>query len=151
MTDKSLQKLYPGKPLDTFFFTSECVSEGHPDKICDQVSDTILDECLKQDPHSKVALETATKTGVIYLLGEITTKAVVDFQTSVRNTIKWIGFDHSSKGFDYDTCGVVVQIEQQSPDIAQGAMLEEMKIILVLEIKDICSVMLPTKLMSVCL
>jgi S-adenosylmethionine synthetase len=120
MTDKSIQKLYPGKPLDTFFFTSECVSEGHPDKICDQVSDTILDECLKQDPQSKVALETATKTGVIYLLGEITTKAIVDFQTSVRNTIKWIGFDHSSKGFDYDTCGVIVQIEQQSPDIAQG-------------------------------
>jgi len=117
--DKSVQ-LYPGKPLDRFFFTSECVSEGHPDKICDQVSDTILDECLRQDPHSKVALETATKTGVIYLLGEITTKAIVDFQTSVRNTIKWIGFDHSSKGFDYDTCGVVVQIEQQSPDIAQG-------------------------------
>jgi len=117
--DKSLQ-LYPGKPLDTFFFTSECVSEGHPDKICDQVSDTILDECLKQDPNSKVAIETATKTGVIYLLGELTTKAIVDFQTSVRNTIKWIGFDSSEKGFDYDSCGVVVQIEQQSPDIAQG-------------------------------
>jgi len=117
---KELIKLKPGQPLDTFFFTSECVSEGHPDKICDQVSDTILDECLKQDPNSKVALETATKTGVIYLLGELTTKAIVDFQTSVRNTIKWIGFDSSIKGFDYDTCGVVVQIEQQSPDIAQG-------------------------------
>jgi len=117
---KELTKYYPGQPLETFFFTSECVSEGHPDKICDQVSDTILDECLKQDPNSKVALETATKTGVIYLLGELTTKAIVDFQTSVRNTIKWIGFDSSVKGFDYDTCGVVVQIEQQSPDIAQG-------------------------------
>jgi len=75
---------------------------------------------LKQDPYSKVAIETATKTGVIYLLGELTTKAIVDFQVSVRNTIKWIGFDSSIKGFDYDTCGVVVQIEQQSPDIAQG-------------------------------
>jgi len=117
---KEVTKYYPGQPLETFYFTSECVSEGHPDKICDQVSDTILDECLKQDPDSKVALETATKTGVIYLLGELTTKAIVDFQTSVRNTIKWIGFDSSVKGFDYDTCGVVVQIEQQSPDIAQG-------------------------------
>jgi len=117
---KEVQKFSPGQPLETFFFTSECVSEGHPDKICDQVSDTILDECLKQDPNSKVAIETATKTGVIYLLGELTTKAIVDFQTSVRNTIKWIGFDSSEKGFDYDSCGVVVQIEQQSPDIAQG-------------------------------
>jgi S-adenosylmethionine synthetase len=117
---KEIQKFSPGQPLETFFFTSECVSEGHPDKICDQVSDTILDECLKQDPNSKVAIETATKTGVIYLLGELTTKAVVDYQVSVRNTIKWVGFDSSEKGFDYDTCGVVVQIESQSPDIAQG-------------------------------
>jgi len=117
---KEVTKYHPGQPLETFYFTSECVSEGHPDKICDQVSDTILDECLKQDPYSKVAIETATKTGVIYLLGELTTKAIVDFQVSVRNTIKWIGFDSSIKGFDYDTCGVVVQIEQQSPDIAQG-------------------------------
>jgi len=120
MSLEKYKDLKPGQPLDTFYFTSECVSEGHPDKICDQVSDTVLDECLRQDPNSKVALETATKTGVIYLLGEITTKAIVDFQTIVRNTIKWIGFDHHEKGFDYDTCGVVVQIEQQSPDIAQG-------------------------------
>jgi S-adenosylmethionine synthetase len=102
------------------FFTSESVTEGHPDKICDQISDAVLDACLEQDPMSRVACETATKTGFVILLGEITTKAQVNFDVLARQVITGIGYDDSRKGFDGNTCGVLVAIGRQSPDIAQG-------------------------------
>ena len=109
-------------PAGHILFTSESVSEGHPDKICDQVSDAVLDACLEQDPNSRVACETATKTGMIMVLGEITTTAVLDYNKIIRETIKEIGYDDGAKGLDYKSCSVLVAIEQQSPDIAQGVL-----------------------------
>ncbi|MBA3824472.1 MAG: methionine adenosyltransferase, partial [Ktedonobacterales bacterium] len=102
------------------FFTSESVTEGHPDKLCDQISDGVLDALLKQDPMSRVACETATTTGLILVAGEITTEAYVDIPGIVRETVKKIGYTDARMGFDYRTCGVTTAIGQQSPDIAQG-------------------------------
>jgi S-adenosylmethionine synthetase len=102
------------------FFTSESVTEGHPDKLCDQISDAVLDACLEQDPRSRVACEAATKTGFVLLLGEITTKAQLNYDELVRKVVTDIGYDSSEKGFDGNTCGVQVAIAKQSGDIARG-------------------------------
>nr|XP_023913018.1 S-adenosylmethionine synthase 1-like [Quercus suber] len=106
--------------MDTFLFTSESVNEGHPDKLCDQISDAVLDACLEQDPESKVACETCTKTNMVMVFGEITTKANVNYEKIVRDTCRTIGFVSDDVGLDADNCKVLVNIEQQSPDIAQG-------------------------------
>jgi S-adenosylmethionine synthetase len=103
-----------------YLFTSESVTEGHPDKMCDQVSDAILDAILRNDPDARVACETATTTGLVMVLGEITTDTYIDFQTIVRETVRDIGYTKSDYGFDYQTCGTLVSVKGQSPDIAQG-------------------------------
>ena len=102
------------------FFTSESVTEGHPDKICDQISDAILDECIKQDPMSRVGCETCVKTGMVLVAGEITTKAYVDIPKIARQTLKQIGYIKTSQGIEWESCAVLVHLEEQSPDIAQG-------------------------------
>src|SRR5215467_1702161 len=107
-------------PLKDFMFTSESVSEGHPDKMCDQVSDAILDALLTEDPHSRVACETLVKTGMAVVAGEITSKAVVPYSDIARRTIKDIGYTSSDMGFDADTCAVLIAVDRQSPDISQG-------------------------------
>ena len=103
-----------------FLFTSESVTEGHPDKICDQISDAVLDAMMEQDPMSRVACETACTTGMVMIMGEITTNAVVDFQKVVRDTVREIGYDRAKYGFDADTCAVLVTLDKQSTDIAMG-------------------------------
>ena len=103
-----------------YLFTSESVSEGHPDKISDQISDSILDALLKKDPQSRVACETLVTTGLIVISGEVTTKGYVEIPKIARQTIKEIGYTHSEMGFDYETCGVMVTLDEQSPDISQG-------------------------------
>ena len=106
--------------MSKILFTSESVTEGHPDKICDQISDAILDALLAQDPMSRVACETAITTGLVLVMGEVTTTAQVDFQNIIRDTIREIGYDASEKGFDANTCGVMVALDKQSTDIAMG-------------------------------
>ena len=106
--------------MERRLFTSESVTEGHPDKICDQISDAVLDALLTQDPMSRVACETAVTTGLVLVMGEITTEGYVDIQKVVRDTIREIGYDRAKYGFDCDTCGVIVALDEQSPDIAQG-------------------------------
>jgi S-adenosylmethionine synthetase len=107
-------------PVQNYLFTSESVSEGHPDKMCDQISDAILDAHLAQDPHARVACETLAKTGFIVVAGEITSKAHVEVPQLVREVVTEIGYDDSRKGFDGNTCAILAAVEQQSPDISQG-------------------------------
>ncbi|MFR5487040.1 methionine adenosyltransferase [Eubacterium sp.] len=106
--------------MEKRLFTSESVTEGHPDKICDQISDAILDELMRQDPMSRVACETSITTGLVLVMGEITTKGYVDIQKIVRDTVREIGYDRAKYGFDADTCGVIVALDEQSTDIAMG-------------------------------
>jgi len=111
----------------SFLFTSESVTEGHPDKICDKISDALLDEFLRQDPDSRVAVETMTTTGIVVVAGEVTSKAKFDIQDVVRNTIREIGYDKPEYGFDANSCSVLVSIHAQSPDISQGVTANDNK------------------------
>src|SRR5262245_41319531 len=106
--------------MASYLFSSESVTEGHPDKICDQISDAVLDACLKDDPGARVACDTFTQTGFGLVGGEITTSTYVDIPNLVRRVVADIGYTGSDMGFDAETCGVMIAVEQQSPDIAQG-------------------------------
>ena len=106
--------------MEKLLFTSESVTEGHPDKMCDAISDAVLDALMAQDPMSRVACETCTTTGLVMVMGEITTNAYVDIQKIVRDTVKEIGYTKSEYGFDANTCGVMVTLDEQSADIAMG-------------------------------
>ena len=106
--------------MEKVLFTSESVTEGHPDKMCDQISDAVLDALLAQDPMSRVACETATTTGMVLVMGEITSKANIDIQGIVRDTVREIGYDRGKYGFDADTCAVMTVLDKQSADIAMG-------------------------------
>ena len=103
-----------------YLFTSESVTEGHPDKMCDQISDAILDAIIREDPDARVACETATTTGLVVVLGEISTTTYADFQQIVRETVRDIGYTRAEYGFDHETCGVLVSVKEQSSDIAMG-------------------------------
>src|SRR5215468_4922917 len=107
-------------PAKDFLFTSESVSEGHPDKMCDQISDAILDAYLAEDPDSRVACEALTKTGMVVVAGEITSKARVSYNEIVREVVRDIGYTDSTMGFDSETCAIITAVERQSPDISQG-------------------------------
>lgn len=113
--------------LKDYFFTSESVTEGHPDKMCDQISDAVLDAILAIDPKSRVACETLTTTGIVMVAGEVTTTAMIDINTIVRDTVKKIGYDDSNKGFDYKTCSVLASLGKQSPDISMGVTADANK------------------------
>ncbi|MBP5744231.1 MAG: methionine adenosyltransferase, partial [Oscillospiraceae bacterium] len=106
--------------MSHYFFTSESVTEGHPDKICDQISDAVLDAILAEDPMGRVACETTATTGLIHIMGEISTSCYVDIQKIARSVVREIGYDRAKYGFDCDTCGIIVNIDEQSADIARG-------------------------------
>src|SRR5512138_847888 len=105
--------------MTDFIFTSESVSEGHPDKVADQISDSILDAIIEQDPKARVACESLVTTGIVFIAGEITTNAIVDYARIARETIREIGYNDSTMGFDWETCAVLTSIDKQSPDISQ--------------------------------
>ncbi|HJS81220.1 MAG TPA: S-adenosylmethionine synthetase N-terminal domain-containing protein, partial [Nitrososphaera sp.] len=110
-----------------WLFTSESVTEGHPDKVCDQISDAILDDFLRQDPDSRVAVESMTTTGIVFVAGEVTSKSRVDVQKIVRDTIREIGYDKPDYGFDGDSCSVLASLHEQSPDISMGVTATQEK------------------------